>query len=136
MATKEEDNKRAKCPVCGRFCKQEAVDKYNKLKGLRSKLVKERDAMSLENATLRKELSEAQLKAVEEQKRAEDLENLYINTRGKLDEACADVNKLQDKLADAGTKLVSMQSECNDLRAQNERLQSRGLLARVLNKRV
>lgn len=134
MSEQKEDNKRAKCPVCGRFCKQEAVDKYNDLKGQRSKYIKERDAARSEAAFLRKELAEAQEKCVTAQKRAEDCESMYINTRGKLDQACADVSKLQDKLAKAGTDLVSMQSELNDLRAENERLRSRSLWARIRNK--
>lgn len=134
--TMKEDEKRAKCPVCGRFCKREAVDKYNELRGQRSKLIKERDAMSLENGVLRKELAEAQEKCANAEKRAEDYESLYIDTRGKLDQACADVKRFHDKLADAGTKLVSMQAECNDLRSENERLCSRGLWARIINKRI
>lgn len=133
MSEKKEDNKRAKCPVCGRFCKQDAVDKYN---AQRSKLVKERDASHEECGVLRKELVEAQDKCANAQKRAEDYESLYIDTRGKLDEACADVKRFQDKLADAGTKLVSMQSELNDLRSENEKLRNRGLWARIINKRI
>lgn len=136
MSEKKEDNKRAKCPVCGRFCKQEAVDKYNKLKGQYGNLTKERDAAHEENGFLRKELAEAQEKCAEALKRAEDYEALYIDYRGKLDQACADVSGLRDKLAEAGTKLVSMQSEMNSLRAENERLLDRGLWARIRNKRV
>lgn len=131
-----EDNKRAKCPVCGRFCKQEAVDRYNGLLNERVRIAKELDGIAVELGEVRKALVEAQEKCANAQKCAQDYEDLYIGTRGKLDQACADVNKLQDKLADAGTKLVSMQSELNELRAENERLYGRGLLARIRNKRV
>ena len=131
-----EDNKRAKCPVCGRFCKQEAVDKYNGLLNERLRIAKELDGITVELGQVRKSLVEAQETCAEALKRAEDYEALYIDTRGKLDEACADVKRFQDKLADAGTKLVSMQSECNDIHAENERIYSRGLWARIRNKRV
>lgn len=136
MSEKKEDNKRAKCPVCGRFCKQEAVDKYNALCGERSRLVKLRDAARSEAAFLRKELEKAQAECVTAQKRAEDCESMYINTRGKLDQACADVKRYQDKLAEAGTKLVAMQSENNGLQAEVEKIYGRGFWARVRNKRV
>jgi len=131
-----EDNKRAKCPVCGRFCKQDAVDKYNGLLNERLRIAKELDGIAVELGEVRKALVEAQGSCASAQKRAEDYEALYIDTRGKLDQACADVNKLQDKLADAGTKLVSMQSELNDLRSENEKLCNRGLWARIFNKRI
>ena len=135
MSEKEND-KRAKCPVCGRFCKQEAVDRYNGLLNERVRIAKELDGVAVELGEVRKALIEAQETCATAQKRAEDYEGLYVNTRGKLDEACADVKRLHDKLADAGMKLVSMQSELNDLRSENERLYSRGLLARVFNKRI
>lgn len=134
--SEKEDNKRAKCPVCGRFCKQEAVDKYNGLLNERVRIAKELDGVAVELGMVRKALTEAQETCANAQKRAEDYEALYLDTRGKLDQACADVKKFQDKLADAGTKLVSMQSENSDLRAENEKLYNRGLWARILNKRV
>lgn len=132
----KEETKKPKCPVCGRFCKQEAVDGYNALKGQLSKSVNERDAAYEENGELRKELQEAQEKCAKAQKLAQDYEALYVDTRGKLDQACADVDKFRNKLAEAGTKLVSMQNECNELRTENERIYSRGLWARVRNKQV
>ena len=130
-----EDNKRAKCPVCGRFAKAEAVDEYNKLLSEHNMLVKERDAAYEECGVIRKDLSDAQELACKAQKRAEDYEGLYIDTRGRLDQACADVSKLQDKLADAGTKLVSMQSELNELHSKYEKLCNRSLWERIRNKR-
>ena len=134
--SEKDDNKRAKCPVCGRFCKQEAVDKYNGLLNERVRIAKELDGVAVELGIVRKPLVEAQETCTNALKRAEDYEALYLDTRGKLDQACADVKKLQDKLADAGIKLVSMQSENSDLRAENEKLYNRGLWARILNKRV
>ena len=131
-----EENKRAKCPVCGRFCKQEAVDRYNGLLNERNRLAKELDSVSVELGELRKTLVEAQTHMGEAVKSSGDYEALYLDTRGKLDQACADVKKFQDKLADAGTKLVSMQRECEELHAENERIYSRGFWARVFNKRV
>lgn len=131
-----EDNKRAKCPVCGRFCKQEAVDKYNGLLNERLRIAKELDGIAVELGDVRKSLVEAQETCTKALKRAEDYEALYIDTKGRLDEACADVKRFQDKLAEAGTKLVSMQSECNDLRSENEKLYNRNFWARVRNKRV
>ena len=61
---------------------------------------------------------------------------MYINTRGKLDQACADVKRYQDKLAESGMKLVSIQSENNGLQAEIEKIYGRGFWARVRNKRV
>ena len=135
MSEKEND-KRAKCPVCGRFCKQEAVDRYNGMLNERVRIAKELDGIAVELGEVRKALAEAQEECSTAQKRAEDYEALYIDTRGKLDEACADVKRFHDKLAKAGTDLVSMQSENNELRAENERLYNRGFWARVFNKRV
>lgn len=131
-----EDNKRAKCPVCGRFCKQEAVDKYNGLLNERLRIAKELDGIAVELGEVRRSLVESQETCASALKRAEDYEALYIDTRGKLDEACADVKRFQDKLADAGTKLVSMQTELNDLRSENEKIYERGLWKRIRNKRV
>ena len=131
-----EDNKRAKCPVCGRFCKREAIDEYNKMLSERKRVAKELDGVAVELGEVRKSLVEAQTKMGESVKRASDYEALYIDTRGKLDQACADINKLQDKLSSAGAKLVSMQTELNDLRAENEKIYERGLWERIRNKRV
>lgn len=131
-----EENKRAKCPVCGRFCKQEAIDGYNELLNGRDRAVSELDSIAVELGRVRKSLVEAQHASASAQKRADDYEALYIDYRGKLDEACADVDKLQDKLSAAGAKLVSMQTELNELRAENEKVYGRGLWARIRNKRV
>lgn len=131
-----EDNKKAKCPVCGKFCKQEAVDKYNGLLNERLRIAKELDGIAVELGEVRKSLVDAQETCSAAQKRAADYEELYISTRGKLDEACADVSKLQDKLSNAGAKLVSMQTEINDLRSENEKIYERGLWERIRNKRV
>ena len=133
---KQENDKRAKCPVCGRFCKQEAVDRYNGLINERVRIAKELDGVAVELGEVRKALVEAQQTCSQAQKRAEDYEAMYIDTRGRLDQACADVKRYQDKLSEAGMKLVSMQSECNELRAENEKLYGRGLWARIRNKRV
>lgn len=131
-----EKEKRTKCPVCGRFCKQEAVDKYNGMLNERNRFAKELDGIAVELGQVRKSLVEAQEAAANAMKSAEDYEALYLDTRGKLDQACADVKKFQDKLAESGVKLVSMQTELNDLRSENERIYSRGLWARIRNKRV
>lgn len=128
MSEKEND-KRAKCPVCGRFCKQEAVDKYNGLLNERVRIAKELDDVTIELGDVRKALSDAKETCDAAVKRAEDYEALYIDTRGKLDKASA-------RLAESGLKLASMQSECIRLSAENERLYNRGLWARILNKRV
>ncbi len=136
MSEQKENDKRAKCPVCGRFCKQEAVDKYNGLLNERVRIAKELDGVAVELGEVRKSLVDAQQACAEALKRAEDYEALYIDTRGRLDQACDDVNKLQNKLAEAGAKLVSIQGECNDLHAENERIYNRGLWARIRNKRV
>lgn len=133
MSEKEND-KRAKCPVCGRFCKQDAVDRYNGLLNERNKLAKELDNVAVELGEVRKALVEAQTDMGKAIKSSNDYEALYDDTRNKLDEACKDVKKLTDRLADAGTRLVSMQSELNELRKENERLQNRGFWARVFNK--
>jgi len=135
MSEKEND-KRAKCPVCGRFCKQEAVERYNGLLNERNRLAKELDNVAVELGEVRKALVDAQTSMGAAVKSSEDYEALYNDTRRKLDEACADVKKLTDRLAEAGTKLVSMQSELNELRSENERLYGRGLFARIFNKRV
>lgn len=132
----KEETKKPKCPVCGRFCKQEAVDNYNGLLNERMRIAKELDDVAVELGEARKALVDAQESCSAALKRAKDYEALYIDTRGKLDKTSADVDKLQEKLAEAGTKLVSMQSECNDLRAENERIYSRGLWARIRNKQV
>lgn len=129
-----EDNKRVNCPVCGRFCKQEAVDKYNGMLNERLRIAKELDGVAVELGEVRKALVEAQETCSTAQKRAADYEDLYIDTRGKLDQACADVKRFQDKLSDAGMKLVSMQSEYNELLSENERLRNRGFWARLFNK--
>lgn len=131
-----EENKRAKCPVCGRFCSQSAVDKYNGLLNERDRIAKELDSVSVELGELRKTLVEAQTHMGEAIKSSGDYEALYLDTRGKLDQACADVKRFQDKLADAGTKLVSMQSECECLRKEIEKIYGRGLWDRLKNKRV
>lgn len=135
MSEKEND-KRAKCPVCGRFCKQEAVDKYNGLLNERLRVAKELDGVIGELTAARESLVDAQEELAKAQKLAKDNEELYIDTRGRLDQACADVAKLQSKLADSGMKLASLQSECLRLSAENERLYGRGLWERILNKRV
>lgn len=129
-----EENKRVKCPVCGRFCKQEAVDRYNGLLNERNRLAKELDGVAEELGSIRKSLVEAQEEMVKASKTAKDYEDLYLDTRGKLDEACADVKRLNDKLTDAGLKLVSMQGTLNDLQSENERLRSRGFWQRLFNK--
>lgn len=136
MSEQKENDKRAKCPVCGRFCKQEAVDRYNGLLNERLRIAKELDGVSVELGQVRKSLVEAQQTCSTALKRAEDYEDLYIGTKGKLDKTLADANKYRDKLAEAGTKLVAMQAEVNDLRAENEGLRNRGFWARVFNKRV
>ena len=136
MSEQKENDKRAKCPVCGRFCKQEAVDRYNGLLNERLRIAKELDGVSVELGEVRKVLVEAQETCSTAQKQAADYEDLYIGTKGKLDKATADANKYRDKLAEAGTKLVAMQAEVNDLRAENEGLRNRGFWARVFNKRV
>lgn len=135
MSEKEND-KRAKCPVCGRFCKQEAVDKYNGLLNERVRVAKELDGVAEELGAVRKSLVEAQNEMVKAKKTAKDYEDLYVDTRGRLDQACADVDKLQEKLAKSGADLVSMQGECLRLSAENERLYNRSLWERILNKRV
>lgn len=127
--SKQDNNTRAKCPVCGRFCKQEAVDKYNGLLNERVRIAKELDEVAVELGDVRKALVDAKETCDAAVKRAEDYEALYIDTRGKLDKADA-------KLAESGLKLTSMQSECLRLSAENERLYNRGLWARILNKRV
>lgn len=132
----EKENNKTKCPVCGRFCKPEAVDKYNGMLNERNRLAKELDGIAVELGQVRKSLVEAQELCATAQKRAEDYEALYLDTRGKLDQACADVKKYQDRLAESGVKLVSMQTEINDLRSENEKIYSRGLWARILNRRI
>lgn len=134
MSGQKENDKRAKCPVCGRFCKQEAVDRYNGMLDERLRVAKELDGVAVELGEVRKALVEAQETCSTAQKRAADYEALYIDTRGKLDQACSDVKRFQDKLSDAGMKLVSMQSEFNELLSENERLRNRGLWARLFNK--
>ena len=134
MSGQKENDKRAKCPVCGRFCKQEAVDKYNGMLNERLRVAKELDGVAVELGEVRKALVEAQETCSTAQKRAEDYEALYIDTRGKLDQACSDVKRFQDKLSDAGMKLVSMHREFKELLSENERLRNRGLWARLLNK--
>lgn len=136
MSEQKENDKRAKCPVCGRFCKQEAVDRYNGMLNERLRVAKELDGVSVELGQARKALVEARETCSTALKRAEDYEDLYIGTKGKLDKALADANKYQGKLAEAGTKLVSMQAEVNDLRAENARLRGRGFWARVFNRQV
>ena len=136
MSEQKENDKRAKCPVCGRFAKAEAVDRYNGLLNERNRLAKELDNVAVERGEVRKALVEAQTSMGAAVKSSEDLEALYNDTRSRLYEACADAKKLTDRLAEAGTKLVSMQSEINELRSENERLYGRGLLARIFNKRV
>ena len=132
----EKENNRVKCPVCGRFCKQEAVDRYNGLLNERNRLAKEIDNVCVDLGKAKKDLVEAQVAMGEAVKSSGDYEALYLDTKGKLDQARADVKRYQDRLAEAGTKLVSMQNECNDLRAENERIYSRGFFARLFNKRV
>lgn len=132
----ERENNKAKCPVCGRFCKQEAVDKYNGMLNERNRLAKELDGIAVELGQVRKSLVEAQELCATAQKRAEDYEALYLDTRGKLDQACSDVKKYQDRLDESGVKLVSMQTEINDLRSENEKIYSRGFWARVFNRRI
>lgn len=134
--SEKEYNKRAKCPVCGRFCKQEAVDKYNGLLNERNRLAKELDDIAVELGEVRKALTDAKEFAEKAKNDVQNFEDLYINTRGKYDTAVAEAERLRDKLADAGTKLVSMQSELNDLRTENEKVYNRGLWARIRNKRV
>lgn len=136
MSEQKENGKRAKCPVCGRFAKAEAVDRYNGMLNERVRIAKELDEVAVELGEVRKALVEAQEVCSTAQKRAADYETLYINTRGQLDEACADIKKLHDRLADAGVKLVSMQSECDELHSENEKIYSRSLWARIVNKRV
>lgn len=131
-----EEDKRAKCPVCGRFCKQGAVDKYDSLVNEKVRIAEELDDVAVELGKARKAVVEAQETCSAEQKRAADYEAMYIDTRGKLDQTSALVGKLQDKLADAGTKLVALQSECNAIHEENERIYSRGLWARIRNRRV
>ena len=131
-----EENKRAKCPVCGRFCSQTAVDKYNAMLDERDRLLKEIDGVCAELSEARKSVVEAQTNMGEAIKSSGDYEALYLDTRGKLDKACADISGYRDKLSDAGVKLVSMQSEINELRSENEKIYSRGIWARIINKRV
>lgn len=134
--SEKEKNERAKCPVCGRFCKQEAVDRYNGLLNECNRFAKELDEVAVELGEVRKALVDAKEFADKAKEDVKNYEDLYINTRGKYDTAVAEANRLRDKLADAGTKLVSMQSELNDLRAENEKIYNRGFLARIRNKRV
>lgn len=134
--SEKEYNKRAKCPVCGRFCKQEAVDKYNGLLNERNRLAKELDDIAVELGEVRNALVDAKNLAKKAKDDVQNFEDLYINTIGKYDTAVAEAERLRDKLADAGTKLVSMQSELNDLRTENEKVYNRGLWARIRNKRV
>lgn len=136
MSEQKENEKRAKCPVCGRFCKQEAVDRYNGLLNERDRLAKELDSVAVDLGEARKALVEAQEATGAAVKTAKDYEDLYIDTRGRLDTACADVNRLQDRLAQAGKKLVTMENECNELRSEIDEIYNRGLVARMLNKRV
>lgn len=136
MSEQKENEKRAKCPVCGRFCKQEAVDRYNGLLNERNRLAKELDDIAAELGEARNALVEAKELAKKAKDDMQNFEDLYINTRGKYDTAVAEADRLRDKLADAGTKLVSMQSELNDLRTENEKVYNRGLWERIRNKRV
>lgn len=129
-----EENKRVKCPVCGRFCKQEAVDRYNGLLNERNRLAKELDGIAEELGVAKQNLVDARESLVKVQKYAEDTETLYINAKGKADEAQAENKRLQDKLSDAGVKMVAMDNEMNDLRNENERLRNRGFWQRVFNK--
>lgn len=129
-----EENKRVKCPVCGRFCKQEAVDRYNGLLNERNRLAKELDGIAEELGVAKQNLVDARESLVKVQKYAEDTETLYINAKGKADEAQAENKRLQDKLSDAGVKMVAMNNEMNDLRNENERLRNRGFWQRVFNK--
>lgn len=136
MSEQKKDDKRTKCPVCGRFCKQEAVDKYNGLLNERNRLAKELDGVAVDLGEARKALVEAQELCATAQKRAEDYEALYIDTRGKLDSASNDVDRYRTRLSEAGSKMVAMQTEINDLRSENEKIYRRGFWARVFNKRV
>lgn len=133
-STMSEENKRVKCPVCGRFCKQEAVDRYNGLLNERNRLAKELDGIAEELGVAKQNLVEARESLVKVQKYAEDTETLYINAKGKADEAIAENKRLQDKLSDAGVKMAAMNNEMNDLRNENERLRNRGFWQRVFNK--
>ena len=125
----EKKDKRKKCPVCGRFCSAEAVDKYNGLLNERNRLAKELDKVAEELGAIRKSVAEGKEAAYKLKSDCESYEMLYLEYRGKLD-------KSEARLADAGAKMVAMQSELNDLRAQNERLMDRGFFARLFNKQV
>lgn len=132
MTDKEQD-KRRKCPVCGRFAKAEAVEKHEMaIEAMREALAECRQAISDKDGII--DTMKASLSAYETDH--DDLTRKVENQKGELSRREKTIAALREELSERGIRIAEVEKENRGLQERLDAYRGRGLWARIINKDI
>lgn len=132
MTDKEQD-KRRKCPVCGRFAKAEAVEKHETaIEAMREALAECRQAISDKDGII--DTMKASLSAYETDH--DDLTRKVENQKGELSRREKTIAALREELSERGIRIAEVEKENRGLQERLDAYRGRGLWARIINKGI
>ena len=132
MTDKEQD-KRRKCPVCGRFAKAEAVEKHEMaIEAMREALAECRQAISDKDGII--DTMKASLSAYETDH--DDLTRKVENQKGELSRREKTIAALREELSERGIRIAEVEKENRSLQERLDAYRGRGLWARIINKGI
>lgn len=132
MTDKEQD-KRRKCPVCGRFAKAEAVEKHEMaIEAMREALAECRQAISDKDGII--DTMKASLSAYETDH--DELTHKVENQKGELSRREKTIAALRGELSERGIRIAEVEKENRGLQERLDAYRGRGLWARIINKGI
>ena len=133
MTDKEQDNSKRKCPVCGRFARAEAVEKYEMaMESMRKALAECRQAISDKDGII--DTMKCSLSAYETEH--EKLVRKVENQKAEIARRENTIAALKTELSERGVRVAEVEMENKGLAAKVASLESRGLWARIINKDI
>ena len=128
-----QENKKSKCPVCGRFAKAEAVEKHEQaVRAMRGALAECREAIAQKDGIIDTMKANLSLYETEHDKLTRKVEN----QKSELARREKTIAALRAELSERGSRVAEVEMENKSLAAKLEVYRSRGLWARIINSKI